>query len=66
MTGDPTAIPELIEVSGRDAERLREAIARNYGFVVTLAYAADLIAFIDRMKERAGNAAQKEIDHETE
>lgn len=45
----PSAIPDLIVVTGGDAARLRDAIATEWGFVPTLAYCASLIAFVEKM-----------------
>lgn len=47
IAGRPNAIPEIIFMAERDAYRVREVIAEHYGFVVTLQYAADLIAFVE-------------------
>lgn len=63
--GNAAAIPQMIAVSHRDAERLRQAIARNYGFVPSSHYCRDLIAFIDKFQGGA-KAPQKEELHETQ
>jgi hypothetical protein len=36
-------------MANRDAARVRQVIADHYGMVVTLQYAADLIAFVEAM-----------------
>lgn len=50
LGGSPVVLSNLIAVSERDAARLRQKIADHYGFVVTLQYAADLVAFIDTLQ----------------
>lgn len=36
----------------KDAKRMREIIAEHYGFVPTVQYCADLIAFVEIYVER--------------